>query len=94
MLAGLDSAGGFRSNLGITSMADVDSTVTTRVYDDRGALIGQPGGEVGQHMTRPGPLADPGQRSLVDIDDTYRGRSRRATAASRTRRRRRSGASS
>jgi len=41
VLAGLSSAEGFRTNLGITSLADVDTMITVRVFDDGGELIGE-----------------------------------------------------
>jgi hypothetical protein len=41
VLAGLSSANGFRTNLGITSLAAVETTVDVRVYDDRGMLLGE-----------------------------------------------------
>ncbi len=41
VLAGLSSADGFRTNLGITSLAAVDTTVTVRVFGDDGGLVGE-----------------------------------------------------
>ncbi len=40
VVAGLRSTDGFRSNLGLTSLADVETTVTARFFDDLGAPIG------------------------------------------------------
>ena len=39
VLAGL-SSDGFRTNLGLTSLSDSDITVTARVFDDRGEMLG------------------------------------------------------
>jgi hypothetical protein len=41
VLAGLSSAGGFRTNLGITSFSATDITVTVRAFRDDGELIGE-----------------------------------------------------
>jgi len=40
VVAGLRSTGGFRSNLGLTSLAEVGTTVTARFFDDLGNQIG------------------------------------------------------
>jgi hypothetical protein len=41
VLAGLSSADGFRTNLGITSLSDSDTTVTVRVFADNGDPVGE-----------------------------------------------------
>ena len=41
VLAGLSSADGFRTNLGITSLSDSDTTVTVRVLADNGDAVGE-----------------------------------------------------
>ncbi len=41
VLGGLSSASGFRTNLGITSLADEETTFTITVYGDDGGLLGE-----------------------------------------------------
>jgi hypothetical protein len=41
VLAGLSSADGFRTNIGLTSLADVETTVMGRVFSDTGLLVGE-----------------------------------------------------
>ncbi len=41
VVPGLQSADGFRSNLGLTSVAELDVDVTVRVYRDSGELAGE-----------------------------------------------------